>query len=140
MESAALEIAWLQVHGTNRVEVFSAQLGKLVEQLRQQFSPALADLGEAVERLEGLRIAVQQNALYARDPIGALAVGEVSNDLVGGPGVFAFVALRPDFRLVAQEGVESDGGAREEGDGVIEVECHGEIVVASERCVPEHPT
>src|SRR6516164_3100902 len=75
MQSAALEIARLQVYGANRGQVFSAQLGELVEQLRQRFSLALADLGEAVEWLEGLRIAVQQNALYAGDPIGPLAVG-----------------------------------------------------------------
>ena len=125
VQSAALEIARLQVHGANRGEVFSAQPGEIVEQLRQRFSLALANLGEAVERLEGLGIAVQQNALYAGDPIGPLAVGEVSDDVVGGPGVFAFVTVGPDFRLVTKERVESDRGAREQRKGFVEVESHG---------------
>src|SRR5215469_17940411 len=60
MQSAALEIARLQVYGAKGGEVFSAQLGEIVKQLRQRFFLTLADLGEAVERLEGLRIAVQQ--------------------------------------------------------------------------------
>jgi hypothetical protein len=58
-------------------------------------------------------------------------MGEVSDDVVYAPGIFAFVAMSPDFGLVAEEGVECCRSAGEEGDGVIEVECHGEIVVAS---------
>jgi hypothetical protein len=43
----------------------------------------------------------------------------MADDFVRAPGVFAFVAMRPLLREIAEEGVERSWSAGEERDGVL---------------------
>jgi len=54
-----------------------------------------------------------------RYPVGVFAVDEMADDFVRAPGVFAFVAMRPLLREIAEEGVERSWSAGEERDGVL---------------------
>ena len=137
MEPTLFEVFRTQSPRTELDQIRGAQLGELVQQLSEGLAFAFAELGKAVEGLKSLAFATSQDALRAWNPVYAFAMGEVSDDVVHAPGIFAFVAMSPDFGLVAEKGVECCRSAGEEGDGVAEVECHGEIVVASGLARPQ---
>ena len=95
MASEPREVNGLKVHGPQFGEVAGAELRELIQQLREGFALAFADVSLAIEGREWLRLSILQQPFAAREPVGALAVDEVSDDVECAPGVFAFVAEGP---------------------------------------------
>jgi len=63
------------------------------------FDPAACvDLCESVEVYKRLRFTVLEDGARAGNPIGPLAVDEVSDDVERAPRVLALVRLHPAFR------------------------------------------
>ena len=56
----------------------------------------------------------------AVNPVGALAVREVADDIEGGPGVPALIAQDPVIGEIAEEGIEGCRSAGEQGDGMVQ--------------------
>jgi hypothetical protein len=52
----------------------------------------------------------------------------MTDDVEGVPGVFSLVAQCPSFGQIAQKSIESDWGADEQGERVIEVMGHKDSV------------
>ena len=118
MASAEIELVGAEIEGTEFSKIFCSHAGKFIQNMRQGFDFYFALVSLAVERIERSGFAKLQEDFYARHPIGAFAVDEMGDDVEGGPGVWAFVAESPGVGEVAEQGVESGGGAGEEGDGV----------------------
>src|SRR5690242_906119 len=93
-------------------------------QLREGFALAFLHVPRAVKRLKSLALAKLQQDLRPRDPVRALAVNQMSNDLGRTPSVFPFVALRPHFRQIPQKRGECSWSAREKRYRVLQVVLH----------------
>jgi hypothetical protein len=111
MASATAKIRWLEVQGSELVQAFGARTRKFIQQLSEGLALTGLYMASAIEGLKRTRLARLQDHLRARDPIGALAINEVGDDIEGAPSAFAFVAERPGFRQIAEKGIESRGGA-----------------------------
>lgn len=85
--------------------------GEFVEELRERFAGAVAELGLAVEGFEGARSSVLQDDFQARNPIGVFAVDEVADDDVGTPGAGPFGGIGPGGGQVTEERVQRGGRA-----------------------------
>lgn len=77
-------------------------MAELVEQLREGFTGAGALLCFAVEWRKGPSVAEFENHLCARKPVETLAMIQVADDVVDGPGVGAFVAMGPGLGEMAK--------------------------------------
>jgi hypothetical protein len=53
----------------------------------------------------------------------------MADDIVYGPGALAFVAVRPGFGEVAEQGVQRARSAGEEGDGLLEIVGHFNVLL-----------
>lgn len=84
--------------------------------------------------MEGTGFSVFEDDPRARHPVGALADYEMTDDVVGAPGSFSFIAPNPGVGEAAQECVEGCGGAGEECDGLGQVEfrwaCHDSMMLS----------
>lgn len=100
--AAASEILWLEIQGRESAEVFDAEERELVKQLAEKFAVAFLCRGLAIEGRKELRFTVLQNPFCAREPVGAIAVDQVADDVMDGPGAGAFVLLRPRFGEIAE--------------------------------------
>src|SRR5213075_3363846 len=105
MSSAACEIVSRQVHRAKRVEILSAQPFKLVQQLRQRLAFAIALLCPAIKLVKRTVLTVLKNDSCTHDPVGALAVNQVADNIKDAPTVVAFVLRRPPRRQITQQGV-----------------------------------
>src|ERR1700751_2828133 len=92
MASEPREVNGLKVHGPQFGEVAGAELRELIQQLREGFALGFVDVSVAIQVRKWLLRAVFEHPFGAREPVGALAVDEVSDDVECAPGVFAFVA------------------------------------------------
>src|SRR5271167_3130281 len=93
MLSALVEVGGLEFPGAQFNQVLRAQMGELVQQLRDRFALDLSNMSLAIEGVEGPRLAVPQDDEGAGYPIGTLGVIEMPDHVEGGPGVFAFVGV-----------------------------------------------
>jgi hypothetical protein len=100
--AAASEILWLEIQGRESAEVFDAEERELVKQLAERLAVAFLCRGLAIEGRKELRFTVLQNPFCAREPVGAIAVDQVADDVMDGPGAGAFVLLRPGFGEIAE--------------------------------------
>lgn len=125
MLTTALEVVRGQVEGLQLCKIMGAEVGEFFEKLGQGLALGCVLVGGAVEWAEGLRLALGENDFGAREPVGALAVVDVGEDVTGRPSAFAFVRLSHGFREVMQERAEGGGGVGEESDGLLEVVFHG---------------
>src|SRR5262245_40100051 len=115
-----LEVDFPQLQCRQLLEALCPQLGESVEQLVQRLSPRMLELGEPVEGLEGLALAVGEQVLDPRHPVGPLTMDQVTEYVVRTPRLRAFVALDPRVGQVAQQYIEDARGAREDRDRMIE--------------------
>lgn len=102
------ELLWAEIEGTEFVEIFGANAGEFVEERGKRFVAKFFGAGFTVERLEGLGFAKLENDFDARHPVGAFAIDEMADDIVGGPGVVAFVAEGPCFGEIAEKRIQGD--------------------------------
>jgi hypothetical protein len=114
--AATVHVIELQIEGAQAGEAFGAELGELVQEFGERFGV----LWGAEDRWEGLGIAVLEDELDAREPVGALSVDEMAEYGGGVPGGVAFVGCGPGDGEVAQESVEGSWCLSEQGDGVVE--------------------
>jgi len=124
MGSAEGELLRGEVECSEVAEVGRAELGEFVEKLGERLACTVALLGETVQRLEGAGLAVGEDHLGAGHPVDALAVVQMAKDIVGAPGVGAFVFQGPGCGDIAKEGIEGGGRAGEEGDCLVEIVVH----------------
>ena len=113
MSSAELELLRSEIEGAEFAEVGGAKFGELVEELGEGLPCTFAILGAAIERLEGAGLAVVENDFGTRHPVGAFAMVEMADDIVGSEGAAAFVVRGPGFGEIAQEHVDRCGSAGE---------------------------
>ena len=119
MASLELEIFGPKIQSAKVGEIFGAQAGEFIQQLRKGLALARSRLRPAIKRFKGASVAELEDHAGAWHPVGAFTVNQVADDVEGGPGVFTFVAESPGFGQVAQKGVESSGSASEKGDAVL---------------------
>src|SRR5579883_2104794 len=112
-------VAPAEVQRAEAAEVRAAKFGEFVEEGGQRLASAFAELRLAIEAIEGAAGAVLEDDLETRHPVGVLPVDQMADDVVGAPGVGAFVACGPGFGEIAKESVEGRGRAGEDGDGFI---------------------
>lgn len=108
-----------------RAEVLGAEQSKLLQEYRQRLASAFLSLGESVVRGETAIGALRTNDLCARDPIGALAVDEMTENLVRAPRVGALVRTCPLGAQIAEQCSQRWRRAREDRDRRWEGQCHG---------------
>src|SRR5262249_37497887 len=92
--------------------------------LSQRFALLRVRLSEAIKRLKGASLAKFQDHLYPRDPIGAVAMDQVADDIEGSPGIAAFIAKRPHFRQIAQKRIEGARSVGKKSDCVLQIVVH----------------
>src|SRR5438105_2418333 len=105
MCSAACEIVSHQPHRAKRLEILSAQLCKLVQQLHQRLAFAVALLCPAIKLVEWTVFTMLKNDSCTHDPVGALAMNQMADDIKDAPSIFAFILRRPPRRQITQQGV-----------------------------------
>jgi hypothetical protein len=121
MASLEMEIFGPKIQGAKGGEIFGAEAGEFVQQLRKRLALTGLRLRPAIKRFKGASVAELEDHAGARHPVGAFTVNKVSDDIEGGPGVFAFIAESPSFGQIAQKRVESGGSARKKRDRVLQV-------------------
>lgn len=70
------------------------------------FALHVVDVPHAIEGVEGTCVSEFEDDFGAGEPVGALAVDEMAEDVVGAPGIFAFIGAGPGIGKAAQERVE----------------------------------
>jgi hypothetical protein len=121
MGSAELELLRSEIEGAQFPEVGGAKFGELVEELGEGLPCTFAILGASIELFEGSGFAVVEDEFGARHPVGALAMVEMADDIVGSEGSAAFVLHGPGFGEIAQQSVDCGGSAGKEGDCLVEI-------------------
>ena len=91
MASAEVELVGAEMEGAEFGEVFGADEGEFVQNVREGFDSDFAFVSLAIEGIEGFGFAKLQDHFCAREPVGAFAMDEVGHDVEGGPSVGAFV-------------------------------------------------
>jgi len=86
------------------------------------------DVSHAVEGVEGAGVSEFKDDFRAWEPVGALAVDEMADDVAGAPGAVTFVGAGPGIGKAAEERVERGGGAGEQCGGVAECLFHRETL------------
>ena len=87
MPAAAIEIGGGEAKRLDPGYVLSTQSRELVEQARQASSPRRLELCKADELVERRGFAGIEDPECSRQPIGPLAVDQVTDDVEGAPGV-----------------------------------------------------
>src|SRR5579864_5646141 len=124
VSSTPLEVPWLQIQGSQLVQVLRPQPGEFIQQLAQRLACDLPYVSQAIERLESAGFAELQHRPRARHPIRTLGMNQVADDLEDVPGVLTFITVSPRFGQIAQQPVESSRRAAEQRDGVAQVVWH----------------
>jgi hypothetical protein len=124
MCAAAIEIGGLKVEGIEGAEIFGAKACEFVEELWEGFAEAVFLLSEAVKGDERFGFAVFEDHASAGNPVGEFAANKVADDVVGRPGLGAFVWLGPGVGEIAEERAESGGSAGEKRNGVGKIKVH----------------
>ena len=105
VQATTLQVFGSESEGFKLAEIFRAQPGKVVEELRKGFALTGAGLAESVKGGEGLRFAILKDDPCAGHPIAGFAVGEVADYVIDRPSSFTFAAVGPGFGEVAEESV-----------------------------------
>jgi hypothetical protein len=124
MTPALLQIGGLEFHGAQLIEVGGAEAGEIIQTLADGHILTLVREAFAVKGIEGTGFAEFEDHFCAWHPVGAFAVDEVTDGVEGAPGFVAFVAMRPLFGKIAEQGIERGGGAGEESDGSLQIMWH----------------
>jgi hypothetical protein len=96
----------LQIQSSKPREIVGAPLGKFVQQCRDRFALAIAELRVSIEGLKGLMGAMLQDDHHARHPIGFLPVNQMTDNHVRTPRAGPFGGCSPLFREPAQQSIE----------------------------------
>ena len=70
-----------------------------------------------------------QDDVEARDPVGCLAMDEVTDHNIGTPRVGAFGGVGPHVRQASKHRVHDSGGSFEDSDGFVEKQVGHEPMV-----------
>lgn len=127
MTAAAIEVRRLDSEGAQNVEGCCAFSGEFVDENGHGFMAAGANIGESIKAGEVSGVTVVEDEASARNPVGALSVNEVGDNLAGSHGVGAFVLLCEGGRHGAQKRVERGRGMREECGDFVERGRHSEF-------------
>jgi hypothetical protein len=134
MKSAEFKISRGEVELPKLDEIPGSQAGEIVEELRKGLPLALALLTQPIEgpegrNLGGMGVATREDQPRTGRPVGALAIREMADDIVYGPGALAFVAVRPCFGEIAEQGVQRARRAGEKVDGLLEIVGHFNVLL-----------
>src|SRR5271165_6381540 len=124
MHPALRKVSRLEFPGPQLNQIFRSYAGELIQQLRQHPALNFPHMPPAIEGVEGPRHAKLQDDPRPRNPIGALALNQMTDDIERGPGVFAFVCASPFVRQVAQQSVECGWCAAQKSEGVLQAMLH----------------
>jgi len=81
-------------------------------------------VASTIERLEGARFAMFENHTGARQPVHAVAVDEVPNNIVDIESLSALVVHSPVIRQIAEKRVERGWRTFKQSDGVLKIVVH----------------
>src|ERR1044072_3920580 len=81
-------------------------------------------MAQTIERFEGSGLARLQHHPYARHPIGALAMNQMTDDVERVPAAGPFVALCPRLGKIGRQRIEVRRRTGEQRDGAREVVAH----------------
>src|SRR5205085_6175771 len=101
MLTRQFQILLLEIPAAQSCDALGAQLVELAEQCAHGLSGVEA--GNAVEWIEAARRPVLENDPRSRDPVGALAVDQVKQDLPRTPRVATFVHAGPVSRQIIEQ-------------------------------------
>jgi hypothetical protein len=124
MPSTPLKVLLPQVQGAQLAEVFCAQTGKFIEQLRQRLPLNLSNVSLTIKGFKRPGFAELQYRPGSRHPIGAFRMGQVTEDVERIPGGLTLIPEGPRLRQVTQQRIESGGGSREQRQGVLKAMLH----------------
>ena len=105
-------------------QIFRPHASEFIQQLAQRFPPTLAFLRQPVERLKRAALAEFQNHFRSRDPVGALAMDQMSHYVKRVPTVSTFIAHRPRLRQITQQRIQRRRSASQQGYRVLQVLFH----------------
>jgi hypothetical protein len=111
MAAGAGEIRRREVECLELGETGGAELSEVCQELG--YGAGVEQVGFALEGGEGLGVAGLEDDADAWEPVGALAVDEVSEDLGDGPRAWAFVGVGQRLRQAMEEGVQGGGSGGE---------------------------
>src|SRR5215212_10285056 len=129
MKARPHEIALAEVHREQLRHVAMPEFCKLREQIFQSFPLAIIELRLAVEVRERARVA-GKDVPGARDPVGALAVDEVPDDVVGRPRALAFRRPSPPVGYAIQECSESGWRPSEDRHRLVQLQICARHLIA----------
>lgn len=119
MASAPAEVFGAEIHGAEFGEIFRPYCREFIKQPGERLALAFANVSPAVERLERAGFAEFEEPSRARNPVGALTVDEMADDIEGAPGIFALVTQSPFVRQPAQQRVKHGGSVGKKHYGVV---------------------
>src|SRR5690348_935267 len=124
MPAAQRQLLAFQAPSPQRAQALLAQLGEPVQELVERPVAEALRLREAIERLEGLRLALGENHGGARNPVGFFTVNQMTYDPFGAPRVGPFGAGGPWWRQPAEHALERARRAGEDFECRIQGELH----------------
>lgn len=124
VESPAIEVPGDKRKSAKLGKAFPARFRERVQQPIKRLALAFPHMSPAIKRRKRRRFAVLQNPFGTRNPVGALAMDEVADDIERAPRFVAFVARRPFVRKAAEQGVNGGGCAGEQSNAVVEIVRH----------------
>ncbi len=133
VESTESKLLRRKAHRSQLIEILRADEGELVEEHGEGLALDSVDVSEAVERIEGARVAVGENYFGARQPVSLFTMDEVTEDIEGAPCAATFVGVGKDLRQTAQQGVKCSRRAVKQGEGIVEIVFHGNPSFAVQR-------
>src|SRR2546422_7285609 len=123
MTPAAIEIRRAHVERSQLPEIRLSERREVVEKIGQRPSGRRPKLGEPIESLERARLTVLQNDFRTWNPIGPLAVNEMSDDIERTPCVDAFTGGDPLVRQTTEERIERRRRSRQDRDRLLDRKC-----------------
>ena len=131
MGTHQFQLGWLQIQISKLHEIVGAPLGKFVQQCRDRFALAIAELRVSIEGLKGLIGAMLQDDHHSRHPIRFLPVNQMTDNHVRTPRARPFGGCGPLFREAAQHSIERRRSPRQYGKTFFEEKgAHESMLVA----------
>src|SRR5215218_5682294 len=95
MPTTTFQVGFREVEPRHRAERLRAYFSKLVEQARERPPFRCLEMCEALEVIEGARAVMLQDCSHARQPVRAVRMNQVGDNIEGTPRVLAFVGGGP---------------------------------------------
>ena len=122
MFSRARKIGRPQVQFGKLSQAVGTQGAKRVEEFCERLPPRSLKLRETIEGRERNVLTVCEQVTNSRDPVGALTLDQMSDDVERAPGIGSLGAGDPGIGKIPQKAVENIGRSAQHGNSGLKIE------------------